>query len=436
MTTPEWIQQAEGWCASVENSTTGIMSLSALVSLGNLLVFRALYRRWRALRTSRRINALGLGLAVAFWLLLSPMLVMAVAGHAGAHWIHATFPTWLAVAGMAFQFAAWVYGGVLLLAWLPGRVAAVLRRLRRAINPEPPALPLEAELADAERRGLLRKAAFAVPAVIVTTAAVGGIESQRAPVIRRVHQRVRDDYSHLRGFTIAQFSDVHIGSYLERDRLEEITAAINAQRPDMVVCTGDLIDNRLEQLEFAQRVLRNLRSPKGTYLCMGNHEYIAAQGDERAVREAYREAGAITLVDEAHRIDVGGAHFWLGGSDFPGVAGGSLGDRPTTRQSVERVLADMDDDGAPRIVLAHHPKTFFEARERQIDLMLSGHTHGGQISLGRIGDAELTPNLPFEFYHKGLYDHQGRRLYVNSGIGSWLPVRLNCPPEITLIELV
>jgi predicted MPP superfamily phosphohydrolase len=96
----------------------------------------------------------------------------------------------------------------------------------------------------------------------------------------------------------------------------------------------------------------------------------------------------------------------------------------------------MRDDGAPRIVLSHHPKTFFEGRERQIDLMLSGHIHGGQISLGRIDDYALTPNLPFEFYHKGLYEHDGRRLYVNSGIGSWLPVRLNCPPEITLIELV
>ena len=103
---------------------------------------------------------------------------------------------------------------------------------------------------------------------------------------------------------------------------------------------------------------------------------------------------------------------------------------------MDAVLRDMKDDGAPRIVLAHHPKTFFEARERQIDLMLSGHTHGGQISLGRIEDCELTPNLPFEFYHKGWYDYAGRHLYVNSGIGSWLPVRINCPPEITLIELV
>ncbi|MCA8910101.1 MAG: metallophosphoesterase [Planctomycetes bacterium] len=437
MSAPLWIQQAEGWCASVENSSAGVMLIGAVVTLGNALVYRALRKRLKDVRKRRALaDPLQWTLAFIYWLLLAPMVVMAVAGHAGAHLVHHGLPTPLAVAGMAFQFAVWVYGGVLLLAWLPGRLAVGLRRLRRALNSERPSLPMEAELADAERRQLLRKVAFGVPAVIVTTAAVGGVESQRPPVVKRVQQRVGKDSGHLRGFRIVQFSDVHIGSYLERDRLGEITTAINSLRPDMVVCTGDLIDNDVEQLEQAQRCLRNLKSSRGTYMCMGNHEYIAAQGSERTVKEAYKQAGATMLVDEAHRIDVGGAHFWLGGTDFPGVAGGVLGDRPTTRESMNRVLADMDDDGRPRIVLAHHPKTFFEARERQIDLMLSGHTHGGQISLGRIEDCELTPNLPFEFYHKGWYDHHGRHLYVNSGIGSWLPVRLNCPPEITLIELV
>jgi predicted MPP superfamily phosphohydrolase len=104
----------------------------------------------------------------------------------------------------------------------------------------------------------------------------------------------------------------------------------------------------------------------------------------------------------------------------------------------------MRDDGAPRIVLAHHPRNFYDGREFPIDLMLSGHTHGGQIKLGRVGDAALTPILPIDYYHNGHYEHRStdsrqapvRRLYVNAGAGGWLPVRLNCPPEITLFELV
>ncbi|MCA8915033.1 MAG: metallophosphoesterase [Planctomycetes bacterium] len=429
MSAPEWIQQAEGWCASVENSSIGVMMIGLVVTSGNVLVFRALIKRLR------RAFPGGTGLrwlvGILFWLLLSPMIAMAIGGTTAAHLFHEYVPTPLAVAGMALQFAVWVYGGVLSLTNLPRQAVRVLHRVWN-----PPALLLEHELADSRRRDVLRKAAIGVPAIIVTAAAAGGVASQLPPVVRRVKLPVGRDYGHLRGFSFAQFSDVHIGSYLERDRLGEIAGVINGLRPDLVVCTGDLIDNELDQLEHGQRLLKKLNARHGTYMCMGNHEYIAAQGNERAVREAYRAAGATLLVDEAHRVDVGGSHFWLGGTDSPGVPGCALGDRPSTGESMDAVLKDMDDDGAPRIVLSHHPKTFFEARERQIDLMLSGHTHGGQISLGRIDDCELTPNLPVEFYHKGLYEYQGRRLYVNSGIGSWLPVRLNCPPEITLIELV
>ncbi|MBK8208497.1 MAG: metallophosphoesterase [Planctomycetes bacterium] len=441
--TPDWIQQAENWCASVENSTAGLMLISALVSLGNAAVFWVLVRRIRGVRPhfagKMASDPWCWLIGVPYWLLLLPMLAMAVGGHGAAEAFHSLLPAPLAVACMAFQFAVWVYGGVLLIGLVVRGSFGVFAgdrfsRTETGTVPRPSAGDSPPSDSPQSRRDFLRKAAFGVPAVIVTAAAAGGVCSQLPPVIRRVQLPVRAPG--LRGLRIVQFSDVHIGSYLERDRLREISEAVNAQRPDLVVCTGDLIDNRLEQLEFAQNLLGRLKPRVGTFMCMGNHEYIAAQGDEAAVKAAYAEAGATVLVDTAIKLPLGGSHLWLAGTDFPGAPGGSLGDRPSTAESMDRVLADMRDDGAPRIVLSHHPKTFFEGRERQIDLMLSGHTHGGQISLGRIHDHALTPNLPFEFYHKGLYEHEGRRLYVNSGIGSWLPVRINCPPEVTLVELV
>jgi hypothetical protein len=109
--------------------------------------------------------------------------------------------------------------------------------------------------------------------------------------------------------------------------------------------------------------------------------------------------------------------------------------RPT-RDGLKLALGQMRDDGAPRVLLSHHPRTYVEARELDFGIMLSGHTHGGQIKLGRIGDHAITPVLPIDFYHNGLYQHGRSRLYVNAGAGGWLPVRINCPPELTLVQLV
>lgn len=420
----------EAWCASVEHSNLGMLAIGVVVSVGNLLVYRALGKYLRA-AWGRRGNLAWRLAFLPYWVLLSPMLVLAAGGMHAARAQHEMLPGPVAVACMAFQFAVWVYGGCLLIAWLSRRAHASAGNVtRRIAKIEPPARGLGSPA----RRGFLRSSAIGMPAVIITGAAVGGVSSHLPPVVKNLRQPVRGDFAALRGLRIVQFSDVHIGSYLERDRLREITEAVNSLRPDIVVCTGDLIDNQLEQLEHATPMLRALKPRVGTFMCMGNHEYIAAAGDEAAVRNGLREGGATLLIDEARKVEIGRSHLWLGGTDFPGPP--ALGKRPITRESMDKVEADMRDDGAPRIVLAHHPKTFFEARERQIDLMLSGHTHGGQISLGRIGEHELTPNLPFEHYHRGLYEHEGRRLYVNSGIGSWLPIRINCPPEITLIELV
>jgi predicted MPP superfamily phosphohydrolase len=420
------IQHVEGLCASAEQNTFAMMFVGACVTGGNALVWRALYRRLRG-AFPRVAWQWWVAPAAVYWALALPMLVLAVGGASAGHWMQENLPAAITISCMAFQFFVWVYGGVLLLGLKSRLLARGAIQLSGRMPDEP---------ADVGRRDLLKRAALGVPAAIITTAAVGAVGSQQTPVVNRIRLRVQPDYSALRGLRIAQFSDVHIGSYLERDRLAEIADCVNSLRPDIAVCTGDLIDNQVEQLEHGQRLLRGLSPRIGTFMCMGNHEYIAAQGDERGVRDGLKEGGATLLVDQSIKLPVHGTHLWLAGTDFPGTPGGALGDRPSTGESLDRALADMRDDGAPRIVLSHHPKTFFEGRERQIDLMLSGHTHGGQISLGRIDDYALTPNLPFEFYHKGLYEHDGRRLYVNSGIGSWLPVRLNCPPEITLIELV
>ncbi|WP_437928347.1 metallophosphoesterase [Sorangium sp. So ce291] len=307
----------------------------------------------------------------------------------------------------------------------------------RAVNaPEDTRTPPEA--IDEGRRRLVVGATWALPAAAISVSMGGVLASRQRPVVVRVALPVRRELTSLHGVTLAQLSDVHVGSFMDAERLDELRDAMNAVRADFHVITGDLLDHHVSQLELSTRLLRGLRPARGQiFFCMGNHEYIAARSASiGAVAKGLEEAGAQVLVDEAREVRLGGDRLWMGAIDYPSRARPGEPARRPTLDGLHRALGQMQDDGAPRILLSHHPGTFRAARELPFDLMLSGHTHGGQISLGRIGDYALTPMLPAGLYHNGHYEHRGRHLHVNAGAGGWLPVRINCPPEITLVELV
>ncbi len=366
---------------------------------------------------------------VAFILAFHPALMLAVGGRPALLLLRQQAPMWLSMLAMAAQFAAWLclLGMIVIgVVQLFTRAKSALQR-RASVAAQPPR---------ADRRRLVAGAALLVPASSINLSVGGVWASRQTPVVSRVQVPVRRDLTTLHGLTFAQVSDVHIGSYMDAARLDEIARVMNALAADFHVITGDLLDNHIGQMELATRFIKGLEPKRrDIFACMGNHEYIAARtADVRQVMGGLRDAGAHVLLDEVQRVKVGGHHLWMSGIDYPPRA--SRPGARTTQESLQHVLRSMNDDGAPRILLSHHPRTFTEARELPFDLMLSGHTHGGQIKLGRIKDYALTPMLAVDFYHNGLYQHQGRRLYVNAGAGSWLPVRINCPPEITLVQLV
>lgn len=373
----------------------------------NALVFWALWARVSAAFKSRKRLARTV-LVPAYWLPLIPTLLMP---------FHSSAPMWLSLPSMLAEFAVLVYGIWLALFGLPIFAALKIReRLRKD------------DSVDESRRALLKRAALVPPAVIVAASGAGGLGAMADPVVRKIKLDTPRDMTNLHGLRIVQISDVHIGRFMPSGKLKEIVAMVNAQDADIVVCTGDLVDHSMDQLEDAQMILRGVKHRHGAFTCLGNHEYYAAGQKLDQLIAGYNETGSVLLRDTHQRIDVGGDHFWMIGVDYPG--------RRQPPASFDAALKGVADDGAPRIVLAHHPRSFYEGRQRPIDLQLSGHTHGGQVTLGRIGEFELSPVLPFEFYHSGAYEYEGRRLYVNRGTGQWMPVRINCPPEITIIELV
>ncbi|XYH99047.1 metallophosphoesterase [Sorangium sp. So ce1128] len=444
-----------------------------VVSLVNGLLGLLLWRRLRA--AFPRHGALINGVCAAGLLLLAhPALLMAVASWSGLRALQRHLPEPLSLIAMGAQVGLLLYGLLLGIAAVARAAFLALRRGRpapsaravmgaeaatnardvaearaasaaQAVNvptaqaaSAPEGAETGPEAVDESRRRLVVAATWALPAAAIAVSMGGVLASRRRPVVVRVALPVRRELTNLHGVTIAQLSDVHVGSFMDAERLDSLRDAMNAVRADIHVITGDLLDHHVSQLELSARLLRGLRPARGQlFFCMGNHEYIAARSaDVGTIVKGLEEAGAQVLVDEAREVRLGGDRLWMGAIDYPSRARPGEPARRPTADGLARALGQMRDDGAPRVLLSHHPGTFRAARELPIDLMLSGHTHGGQISLGRIGDVALTPMLPAGLYHNGLYEHRGRRLHVNAGAGGWLPVRINCPPEITLVELV
>lgn len=359
-----------------------------------------------------------IGLVFGYALLLSPTLIYpfspsafrALRGENGMYWL---FPAYVLVFAMLGYFM-WVA-----VIDLPLAVSKYLKKLAKVQKPK----------VNESRRRFLTKAALVPPTAALAVSGVGSVLAYAQPVVTRLKLPLKPDYAGLNGLKIAQFSDVHVGRFTTKGRLSEIAQAVIAQKPDIIVCTGDLFDNNYD-LERDQVIqfLKQMRAPYGQYLCIGNHEYYAASGgriDELIA--TVEEAGFKVLRDQHTKIETAEGHMYLLGVDYPGPV--------QPHVSFQKALKGIPDDGAPRVALAHSPVSWGAGKDFPIELTLSGHTHGGQVSAGRIGDLELSPAIAVANYVRGEYEHDGKRLYVNAGVGSWMPVRINVPPEITLVEL-
>jgi len=231
-------------------------------------------------------------------------------------------------------------------------------------------------------------------------------------------------------FRIVQLSDVHLEEYTESWFLEEIVRQTNALKPDLVLITGDFVSRGPLALPVAWRaagvcaeVLSGLTAPQ-RYAILGNHD--RSVGASRVIEPLQAHATPV-LVNSHISLERGSDRIWICGSDD--VEGGE----PDLGLSIPA------DPRAPVLFLCHEPdyvdRILQHPRFPLMDLMLSGHSHGGQIRLPFIGPLILPPLG--KRYPEGLYRFGHVQLYVNRGIGTvGLPLRWNCPAEITHITLV
>ena len=224
-----------------------------------------------------------------------------------------------------------------------------------------------------------------------------------------------------RDYKVVQLSDIHIGTLIEEDFMESIVEKVNLLNPDIVVITGDLVDIELSKAKKALDKLKALKSKFGIYYIVGNREYLYNMGE---IMNTVRGLGITVLENENIYVGEKDKGFSLVGVyDINGYI------LDIFRPSLSKALIGVREN-SPKILLAHQPRFVREVKDR-VDLVLSGHTHGGQI-------------FPFKYlvrlqqiYVSGLHQHTDKvQIYVSKGVGfSGPPMRLGASSEITNITL-
>jgi predicted MPP superfamily phosphohydrolase len=364
-------------------------------------------------RSRRRISAQPWrGLATAFALLQVIGLSVVMFGRiSGDHW-DSVLPRPLVA-------AVYLWHLLILIPWLlvvavgeliKGAVALTRRISQRRREP--------AQTDGMSRREFLTTTMTFTPAILAAGGAVLSEPQLEEFRIRRLELPMPILPLQLDGLTIAHLSDVHIGRFTHDKVLARISDTINAMKADLVVMTGDLIDFSLHDLPTGIELMKSLRGAHGTYLCEGNHDLF--EGAEE-FRRTVLKSGLALLRDDQVTLPINGARLQLLG--LPWVHGDE-----GHRALMKRLRLQRDANAFP-IVLAHHPHAFDFAQG--FPMMLSGHTHGGQLNLtSEIGFGPL-----FFRYWSGLYQKEGRTLFVSNGVGNWFPLRINTPAEVTHITL-
>jgi uncharacterized protein len=251
----------------------------------------------------------------------------------------------------------------------------------------------------------------------------------------------------LQGIRIVQLSDFHFdGLRLSEKLLQQAIAQTNQANPDLIVLTGDYVTDDPQPIYKLVQQLQHLKCQAGIYAVLGNHD-LEQRGAKEAITDALTDGGISVLWNEV-AYPLGGELALVGLPDY------------WSKQFEPKVIMDRIPAHIPRIVLSHNPDSAEDLRQWRVDLQLSGHTHGGQIVIPGVGPVvakmealrhgipkRARPLLPFLSprchkvvqhweWSEGLHKVGNNLLYINRGLGTYMPGRLFCPPEVTVITLV
>jgi len=276
---------------------------------------------------------------------------------------------------------------------------------------------------DSERRQfLLMSMNIGIAGFTSLLGGIGLFQATKRPSVVNKTIAIKTLPKTLGGLKIVQISDLHIGPTIKADYAMTVVNQVNELKPDLIVFTGDMVDGSVDHLTDDVEPLRELRAKYGKFFVTGNHEYYS--GAERWI-EKVADLGMTVLMNEHIILNIEGESLAIAGVTDISAHRVLKSHRSDPQKAVEGIPASM-----PTILLAHQPRTAEQTNGLNIDLMLSGHTHGGQFIPFNLAVARI------EKYSAGYYVHGDMQVYVNRGTGYWgPPMRLGIPSEITLFTL-
>jgi predicted MPP superfamily phosphohydrolase len=248
--------------------------------------------------------------------------------------------------------------------------------------------------------------------------------------VNRFTMPVRGLAAGFHGLKIAHLTDFHYGRHIPAGYIEKALERTQDEQPDVIALTGDFIDRGPKYIEKAARLFRHLKARLGVFAVLGNHDFSVhnARGVrrhpnlDRSIADALGAEGVSVLRNQAVRIGRANAGLVIAGID----------DLWSRECDPHTALCDQCPD-TPRIVLAHNPQSVERFGYHRADLVLSGHTHGGQIDLPVLGRVLLGRKA--KRWAAGLYPHNGGHVYVNKGVGFGWRFRFGVRPEVAIFTL-
>ena len=221
------------------------------------------------------------------------------------------------------------------------------------------------------------------------------------------------------GFRIVHLSDIHHSPFTRSEQIERAVETANRLKPDIIALTGDYISHDRQYAAPCAEMLGRLRARFGVFAVLGNHDHWT---DAALITDLFRAEGITVLVNQGMRFELGEEAFWLAGVD----------DTMVGLEDLSLALAGARETEM-KLLLAHNPIILRRAARAGVDLVLSGHTHGGQVKLRSEQSASGRPKRRLL---RGLGRKGNTQIYVTRGLGTVvLPIRYGCPPEVSLLEL-